>query len=94
MGRDVLYTPDYLSSGNYLPELAVLTDYLLIWSLILIFYNQMAQQKKNDINKKAAIGVVVGVALGVAVTLIFRKVGYGILMGIIVAALLRLSFKS
>lgn len=53
----------------------------------------MAQQKKNDVNKRAAVGVVIGVALGILVTLIFKKVGYGILMGIVVALLLRRSFK-
>ena len=53
----------------------------------------MAQQKKNNINKGSAVGVVAGVALGILVTLIFKKVGYGILMGIVVALLLRRSFK-
>lgn len=53
----------------------------------------MAQQKKNNINKGSAVGLIIGVGLGILVTLIFKKVGYGILMGIIVAALLRRSLK-
>ena len=53
----------------------------------------MAQQKRNNINKGSAVGVVIGVGMGILVTLIFRKIGYGILMGIIVALLLRRSLK-
>ena len=53
----------------------------------------MAQQKKDDINKNSGVGIIVGVGLGVLVTLVFKKIGIGILMGIIVAFLLRRSFK-
>ena len=88
-----LFTRVWFSSDNDLQVLAALTDYLLIWCLILIFKKQMAQQKRNNINKGSAVGVIIGVGMGILVTLIFRKVGYGILMGIIVALLLRRSFK-
>ena len=40
----------------------------------------MAQQKRNNINKGSAVGVIIGVGLGILVTLIFKKVGYGILL--------------
>jgi hypothetical protein len=53
----------------------------------------MAQRKEDDINKGGGTGIIVGVAIGVLVTLLFKKIGYGILMGIIVAFLLRRSFK-
>jgi high-affinity Fe2+/Pb2+ permease len=53
----------------------------------------MAQQKKDNINKGSGVGIIVGVALGILVTLLFKKIGYGILMGIIVAFLLRRAFK-
>ncbi len=53
----------------------------------------MAEQNKNKINKGSAVGLILGVGMGVLVTLIFKKVGIGILMGIIVALLLRRSFK-
>jgi hypothetical protein len=53
----------------------------------------MAQRKEDDINKGGGTGIIVGVGIGVLVTLIFKKIGIGILMGIIVAFLLRRSFK-
>ncbi len=53
----------------------------------------MTQNKKGDIRKGPATGVIIGVALGILVTLVFKKVGYGILMGIIIAFLLRKAFK-
>lgn len=51
------------------------------------------QKQNNNINKGPATGVVIGVALGILVTLVFKKLGYGILMAIIVALLLRRAFK-
>ena len=53
----------------------------------------MAQQKRNNINKGSAVGVIIGVGMGILVTLIFRKVGYGIFMVIFVELMLRRSFK-
>jgi len=53
----------------------------------------MAEQNKDKINKNSTIGLILGVGIGVLVTLIFKKIGIGILMGIIVALLLRRSFK-
>ncbi len=50
-------------------------------------------QKNNDIKKGSGIAIIVGVGLGVLVTLVFKKIGIGILLGIIVAFLLRRSFK-
>lgn len=53
----------------------------------------MAQQKKDDINKNSGIAIIIGVGLGVLVTLVFKKIGIGILLGIVVAFLLKRSFK-
>ena len=53
----------------------------------------MAQRKEDNINKGGGTGIIVGVGSGELVTLIFKKIGIGILMGIIVAFLLRRSFK-
>ncbi len=50
-------------------------------------------RRKSNVNKGPATGVIIGVALGILVTLVFKKVGYGILMGIVIAFLLRRAFK-
>jgi len=93
MVKEGSYIPDLSFSGNYPQEQAALTDYLLIWYPILINIILMAQRKEDDINKGGGTGIIVGVGIGVLVTLIFKKIGIGILMGIIVAFLLRRSFK-
>lgn len=49
--------------------------------------------RNQDNNKGPTVGVIIGVALGILVTLVFKKLGYGILMAIIVALLLRRAFK-
>ncbi len=53
----------------------------------------MTERKKGDMRKGPTTGVIIGVALGILVTLVFKKIGYGILMGIVIAFLLRKAFK-
>lgn len=52
----------------------------------------MASQEQDN-RKGPAMGVIIGVALGVLVTLVFKKLGYGILMAIIISLLLRRAFR-